>query len=97
MKAYVISEVDIHDPREYASYALAAAKVIDQYGGKVLARGGRTLTFDGAPPAQRIILVEFESIKAARAFRHSSEYSELMRARDASSSARMFAVESERQ
>ena len=95
MKAYVISEVDIHDPREYASYARATARLIERYGGKVLARGGRTLAFDGAPPAERIILVEFESMDAASGFRNSNAYRELVRARDASSSARMFAVESE--
>ncbi len=95
MTAYVISEVDIHDPREYASYAAAAARVIEQYGGKVLARGGRTLAFDGAPPAQRVVLVEFESVDAASEFRNSNEYRELLLARDGCSSARMFAVESE--
>jgi uncharacterized protein (DUF1330 family) len=72
-KGYVISRVDIINPDAYARYAAAATKVIADYGGKPLARGGRSEALEGTARARNVVL-EFESYDAARNYFHSEQY-----------------------
>ena len=72
-KGYLIARVDIKDPAAYARYAEAAAVAMKLYGAKPLARGGRHEAVEGPARARNVIL-EFESLEAARAYYHSPEY-----------------------
>lgn len=95
MSAYFVGEVSIHDPEAYATYAKAAAPIIEKYGGKVLAKGGATLSLEGAPPEQRIVIVRFATMQAAEAFRDSDEYKAIIEIRRQSATARAYVVEGE--
>jgi len=46
MPAYVIVDVDVLDAAEFARYAELVPPTIAQYGGRYLARGGRTVLLD---------------------------------------------------
>ena len=47
MPAYVVVEVDIHDPERYARYKDMAPPSIYQYGGRYVARGGKCEALEG--------------------------------------------------
>ena len=67
--AYVIGEIAVKDEAAYKSDFLPVARMpITDAGGKYLAGGfNKTATFDGAPPPNRVILLQFESMDAAKA------------------------------
>lgn len=65
-KAYIVASINVTDPDGYEAYVNGAVKVTKQAGGKLLVSGGRTETIEGRFH-DRIVVIEFESIEAARA------------------------------
>ena len=67
--AYSIALNTVNDQEKYASeIAPAIAKTIQDAGGKFLVRGGKTIPMHGTPPAQRVVVVQFQSIDQAQAW-----------------------------
>jgi len=93
MPAYLISEIDVSDPVAYEPYKQAAAAAISAHQGRYVARGGRTVSLEGAAP-KRIIVLQFDSVEAAEKFYHSPEYQKTTPLRKkASASSRLYIVE----
>ena len=70
---YVIAEVVVSDKDAYAKEFLPPIqKTLKDAGGKFLAAGGKTVSFDGAPPAPRVVVVQFESLDKAQEWWNSS-------------------------
>ena len=92
MSAYVIVEIEVDDPEGYAEYRPKAAASVARHGGRYLVRGGRTETLEGEW-ADRIVVLEFDSLGAARAWYHSEDYQACVPIRHRTSRARMIAVE----
>jgi uncharacterized protein (DUF1330 family) len=92
MPGYLIAEVEVTDPVAYEKYRPLAAASIARHGGKYLVRGGKTDALEGATP-HRVVVLEFASAEAARAFYHSADYTEALKIRTASSRSRVFIVE----
>ena len=44
-----------------------------EYGGKFLARGGKTVTLEGPPAKNRVVVIEFPSLEKAEEFYRSAE------------------------
>lgn len=65
-KAYIVASINVTDPDGYKAYLNGAAKVTKEVGGKLLVSGGRTEAIEGTFH-NRIVVIEFESIEAARA------------------------------
>ncbi|MEE8352119.1 MAG: DUF1330 domain-containing protein [Rhodospirillales bacterium] len=64
-KAYWIGAYDaINDPEKVKAYVEAAGPVLIEHGGKILARGGRSATFEGVEKV-RIVVVEFPDLETA--------------------------------
>ena len=93
MTAYVVVEVEIHDPERYREYMKLAPPAIEAYGGKYLARGGETNLFEGDAEPKRIVILEFESMERARTFIDSDEYREARALRNATATSRIYCVE----
>ena len=93
MPAYVVVEVDIHDPERYARYKDLAPPSIYQYGGRYIARGGKTEALEGDWSPPRFVILEFESVENARAWWSSPEYAEAKKLRHATANSRMLLVE----
>jgi len=74
MAAYVILDVDVKDPLAYEEYKKAGAPTILAYGGKPLARGGKTEVIEGNWQPKRLILLEFENMQAVKRWWNSKEY-----------------------
>jgi uncharacterized protein (DUF1330 family) len=66
---YSIAQNTVTDQEKYSSeFAPLIAKAIADAGGKFLARGGKTISMHGTPPAQRVVIVQFESLEKAQAW-----------------------------
>lgn len=92
MAAYVIAEIEVHDPAKYEAYKTAAAESIARHGGTYRARGGAAEAFEGAAP-KRMVILEFPNAEAARRFYHSAEYQAAMKTRQGCATARLVLVE----
>ena len=76
MPAYWVARSKINDPVEYKKYTDRVPAIIAQYGGKVLARGGRFKILEGPEKFQRFVVIEFPSLEQAVACHDSPEYRE---------------------
>lgn len=65
-KAYIVASINVTDPDGYEAYKNAAVKVTEKVGGRLLVGGGRTEAIEGTLH-NRIVVLEFESLEAARA------------------------------
>jgi uncharacterized protein (DUF1330 family) len=91
MSAYVIVDVEVDDPVGYQQYRPLAAASVARHGGRYVARGGPTETFEGEW-SERVVVIEFDSLDAARAWYHSADYQEALPLRLRASRGRMIAV-----
>jgi len=76
MPAYVIVNVDVKDTENYPRYIQVAPDSIARYGGRYLARGGRTEKIEGVWEPKRVVILEFPTFEQAKAWWDSEEYRE---------------------
>jgi uncharacterized protein (DUF1330 family) len=88
MPAYVIFDIHIDDPDAYAPYREPAGKSVAAHGGRYLARGGESEVLEGDWDVDRLVIVEFPSMDAARAWYRSPEYQEVVSIRHGASHGR---------
>lgn len=93
MSAYVVVQVDIHDAGTYERYRELAPAAITAHGGRYLARGGTTETLEGDWQPNRLVILEFPSLAAARRWWASPEYAEPKALRQAAAETQMVAIE----
>ena len=74
MPAYVIANVTVHDSEGYRDYTAQTPKSIADHGGRFIVRGGEVEVLEGDWRPSRLVIVEFPSIEAARAWYTSPEY-----------------------
>ena len=93
MPAYFVAEVEVTDPAGYVPYRALAGASIAQYGGRFVARGGKTELIEGSPEPQRVVIIEFADAGAAKRWYNSPEYQNALPIRLANSTGRAFIVE----
>ena len=76
MPAYLVSIVNVKNPDAYMEYAKRANLAAAKYGGRFLLRGVPAQVLEGAPPGNRVVVSEWESLDQARAYYNSPEYAE---------------------
>ena len=64
-KTYIVASINVTDLDLYATYVKRAEMVTKAAGGKLLVSGGRTEPIEGALH-NRVVVIEFENIEAAR-------------------------------
>jgi uncharacterized protein (DUF1330 family) len=74
MSAYVIANVDIRDPAIYSEYVKLTPATVAPYGGRFIARGGKSERLEGDMPANRIVILEFDTYEQAKAWYDSENY-----------------------
>ncbi len=73
--AYGVLEIAVTNQDAYEKEFLPPVnKALQDAGGKYLARAGRTVSFEGTPPAPRVVLIQWESMDKLQAFQNSSAY-----------------------
>jgi uncharacterized protein (DUF1330 family) len=93
MSALVIVDIDVLDPVLYEDYKRLASASIAAHGGRYLVRGGRSEVLDGEWTPRRLVVLEFDSVEKAKAWRESPEYAEAKKVRENCARSNMIVVE----
>ena len=93
MAAYVLNDMEITDPSLFEEYKKLSPATVAQYGGRFLARGGRTETLEGDWSPKRLVILEFPSVEQARAWADSPEYAPAKRLRQLASKSNLIVIE----
>jgi len=92
-KGYIIAQVDVTNPQQYAEYAKLTPPLVEKAGGRFLARGGQTASLEGPAPRSRVVIIEFPSFERAQAFYYSPEYVAVRKLREGAAVAQFVAVD----
>ena len=91
-KGYLVANIRVKDKEKFAAFSGMAARVIKAHGGKVLARGPGAERHEGSVEGI-VMMIEFDSIDAARTFYLSDEYQAAKAVRDACSETDLMIIE----
>jgi uncharacterized protein (DUF1330 family) len=92
MSAYVVVEVETHDQDLMVRYRELVAPTVQAHGGRFIVRGGAAETLEGGWEPQRIVIIEFPTVAAAKAWWASEEYAEPKAMRQRAGKTRMIVV-----
>ena len=73
-KAYILGQIDVTNPQQYSEYTKLTPAIIEKFGGRFVARGGKSETLEGAAAKGRVVVIEFPSYERAQQFYNSAEY-----------------------
>ena len=92
--AYNIAEITIKDQDGYnKEYLPLITKALTDAGGKFLVRGGKTISYEGAAPATRVVVIQFESLDKLQALYNSAPYKDAVAVGDKYATQRIFGAE----
>jgi uncharacterized protein (DUF1330 family) len=91
--AYIIVLADVTDRDRYADYTKVTPSVVAEFGGRFIARGGRTETLEGPQETRRVVLIEFPSYELASAFYQSHGYQQAKALRSGAARATFILVD----
>jgi uncharacterized protein (DUF1330 family) len=80
MKGYLIGNVTVTNSEGYTPYRQAVPAIIEKFGGRYLVRGSFEQV-EGRSECDRLVVIEFPSFVAAKAFYNSLEYQAIIRGR----------------
>jgi uncharacterized protein (DUF1330 family) len=94
MSAYVIVQANFKPGPDLDSYRQLAVAAIRAHGGRFLVRGKEKILVEGqGNEFARVMIIEFDSGEAARAWYNSPEYGKALRLSDGAMSRELFIVE----
>lgn len=93
MPAYIIADVDVSDPQGFETYRQLVAPTITAAGGAYRVRGGAFQVLEGDYQPKRLIVLEFESMAAARAWYESDAYAPVRAIRQKTAATNVILVE----
>ncbi len=93
MPAYLIVRANVTDMAQYQQYMKLTPAILEQYGGKFIIRGGEKLVLEGPDAPERVVMVKFDSIEAARRMYESDEYQAAIKVRAGAADASFIVME----
>ena len=93
MSAYIVAQIEVGDIEDYREYMKQTPRIIQQFGGRFIVRGGDMETLEGPDETLRIIVIEFPTLDQAKTFYHSTEYSQARKLREGAGLAKLIAIE----
>ncbi|MBI4983906.1 MAG: DUF1330 domain-containing protein [Rhodocyclales bacterium] len=72
--AYIVVDARSSDPQRMAEYRRLSQIAVDKFGGRFLVRGNPYEVLEGNWQPQRLVVVMFPDLEAAKAFYDSPEY-----------------------
>jgi uncharacterized protein (DUF1330 family) len=93
MTAYIVLDIEVHDPIGYDEYKKLAPAAVELYGGKYIARGGKTETLEGTWSPSRLVILQFENSEQAKQWLNSPEYSAARKMRHQTANSQMIVIE----
>ncbi|MEE3623523.1 DUF1330 domain-containing protein [Nitrospirillum sp. BR 11752] len=75
MPAHIVATIRITDPARFAPYLKGIAGLAEAHGGEYLVRAKVDEVVEGAvDPEERVVVIRFPTVEAARAYVHSDTY-----------------------
>jgi len=94
MPGFYIAEINVKNQDAYMKeFVPAAVKALQDAGGKFVVRGGNIVATQGAPPASRIVVLQFASIDKAQNWWNSQAQKEAQVIGDKYATFRSYIVE----
>jgi uncharacterized protein (DUF1330 family) len=93
MPAYVIAQTGAAESTSVSEYRDRVPAIIQKYGGAYVVRGGASQTLEGDWDPERVIVLRFDDVDAARRWYDSPEYTELRALRNETSRTDMIVVD----
>jgi Uncharacterized conserved protein len=93
MSAYIIAYVDVTDAAQYEEYKKFSSLAIQKYGARICVRGGAVEVLEGEWVPERVVVLEFKDMDAARRYYNSPEYVQGREARANAAHMRMIIVD----
>ncbi len=93
--AFVVAEIDLNNPEAFVKeYSPLAVKAVAAGAGyKAIARGGKTVSIEGAEPKSRIVINRFDSLDEAVKVYNSAEYKKAREVGNKYGTFRIYATE----
>ena len=91
--AYIIANVTVTNPEQYEEYKKWSSAAMQAHGAEVCVRGGKVEVIEGDWAPERLVILKFASVEAAKAFDASPEYGKARAARQGAAVMRMILVE----
>jgi uncharacterized protein (DUF1330 family) len=93
MAAYLMVRADVTQWDKFREYLQLTPSIIEQYGGKYIARGGEMITFEGPEETRRVVIIEFPSLEKIQEFYNSVEYRKARKIRHGAAIGEMIAID----
>lgn len=93
MPAYLIVEMDVHDPEGHEAYRQAGPPTLIPFDGKFIVRGGEMAVLEGDWQPKRLAMAEFPDLESAKAWYASDGYQAAKKLRENTATLRIVAVE----
>ncbi|MDP2262532.1 MAG: DUF1330 domain-containing protein [Hydrogenophaga sp.] len=93
MPAYIIADVTVTNEEQMKQYREWSTRAMQEHGAEVLVRGGRVLPLEDGWTPERIVVLKFPDLAAAKAYYDSETYTKARQVREGAGSIRMIAVE----
>ena len=93
MSAYVLVDIQVTDPVGYEEYKKLAPPAVTAYGGRYVARGGKTEKLEGDWLPKRLVILEFANVERAKQWLDSPEYQPAKAVRHKAEAALAIAIE----
>ena len=90
--AYVVAELEVTDAATYQKYSAQVPETLAPFHGRIIVRGGKTQTVEGAAP-KRLVVIAFDSAEKARGWYDSPAYKAILPLRLSSAKTRLYIVE----
>lgn len=81
-KGYLLFRSEFPDKEAIKPYGRAVVPVAAKFGGRFIALADQPQAVEGGPDTRRVVILEFPSVAAARAFWNSAEYAQVKKLRD---------------
>jgi uncharacterized protein (DUF1330 family) len=91
--AYIVSDIAVTNPAQYEDYKKWSTEAMKAHGAEVCVRGGKIEVLEGDWEPQRIVILKFPSVEAAKKFNESPEYGKARASRQGAAIMRMIVVE----
>jgi uncharacterized protein (DUF1330 family) len=93
VSAYIVARIQVTDWDRYGEYVKHTPRVIAQFGGRFIVRGGEMAVLEGPDDGLRNVIIEFPSLDQAKAFYASPEYAAVKALREGAGTGTFVAVD----
>jgi uncharacterized protein (DUF1330 family) len=91
--AYILANITVTNPEQYEEYKKLSSVAMKAHGAEVCTRGGEVEVLEGDWKPDRVVLLKFPSVEAARKFNDSVEYAVARKSRQGAAVMRMVLIE----